>query len=147
MKRIIDGQAYNTDTATAVARYEYVDEKEYDTEATLYVTRGGAFFIVHKWAVDDQWKYHFEAVSRGEVERLVERTDNLEIIDEEALAPPPEASEEVEPGATIYVRLPASLKKRVDEAAKAEGVSVNVFAMRCLERCAAPKISIDAMIA
>lgn len=135
MKRVIDGQTYNTDTATAVARYEYVDDKDYDTEATIYQTRGAAFFIVHKWAVDDRWKFHFEAVSREEVNRIIEKTDNLEIIDEAAISSPPEAEAEAEPGATLYVRMPASLKRRIDEAAKDDGVSGNVWAMRCMERC------------
>ena len=48
---------------------------------------------------------------------------------------PPEAEAEAEAGATIYIRVPAALKRRVDEAAKAEGVSGNLWAMRCIERC------------
>ena len=138
MKRIIDGQTYNTDTSTIVARYEYKDDKGYDTEATLYQTRGGAFFLVHKWAVDDLWKFHFEAMTRDEVSRLVERTDNLEIVDEGAINEPPEAEAEAEPSATLYIRVPASLKKRVDDAAKESKVSGNVWAMRCVERCLEP---------
>ncbi len=48
---------------------------------------------------------------------------------------PPEAEAEAKPGATIYIRVPASLKRSVDEAAKAADVSGNVWAMRCVERC------------
>lgn len=139
MKRIIDGMTYNTDTATIVARYEYVDDRDYETEAILYQSRGGAFFLVHKWEVDGNWKYLFESMSRSEVDRLVEKTDNLEIIDEAAITEPPEAEAESEPGATLYVRVPASLKRRVDEAAKDEKLSGNVWAMRCVERCLEPK--------
>ncbi len=82
-------------------------------------------------------KFHFEATDRDEVLRLVETTDNMEIIDS-SLEEPPEAEAEAEPGATIYVRMPASLKKRVDDAAKAANLSGNVWTMRCLERCLAP---------
>ena len=35
MKRVIDGKSYNTDTATIVAKWEYKDQDDYDTEATL----------------------------------------------------------------------------------------------------------------
>jgi hypothetical protein len=48
---------------------------------------------------------------------------------------PPEATAEAEPGATIYIRVPASLKRSVDEAAKSEKLSGNVWAMRCVEHC------------
>ncbi len=127
MKRVIEGMTYNTDTASPAARYEYVDEKDYDVEATVYQTRGGAFFIVHTWQVDGQWKHHFETISRDEIQRLIEKGDQFEIIDEAAITEPPEAVAESEPGATLYVRVPASLKRRVDEAAKDEKLSGNVL--------------------
>lgn len=135
MKRVIEGQTYNTDTAVVVAKYEYVDDKGYDVEAVLYQTRGGAFFIVHRWTAAGDPKFHFEAITRDEVSRLVQNKDNLEIIDETAIAEPPEAAAEPEPGATLYVRVPASLKSRVDEAARLEDVSGNAWAMKCMERC------------
>lgn len=137
MKRVIEGQTYNTDTAVTVARYWYVDDKGYDVEAVLHQTRGGAFFIVHKWAVMEHWKFHFEAVTRDEVTRLVQSMDNLEIVDEAAIAEPPEAAAEAEPGATLYVRVPASLKSRVDAAAEIDEVSGNAWAMKCMQRCLA----------
>ena len=51
---------------------------------------------------------------------------------------PPQATAEAIPGATIYIRVPAALKRRVEEAADAEKVSGNVWAMRCVERCLEP---------
>jgi hypothetical protein len=139
MKRIIDGKTYNTDTATRVARYEYEDDNGYDTLATVYITKGGAFFVVHVWEIcendiDKITKQYFEAISRDELDRLVLR-QNIEIIDESVLQPPPEAVDEVEPAATIYVRVPAPLKKRVDEAATGAKLSANAWVMRCLENC------------
>jgi hypothetical protein len=50
MKRIIDGKAYNTDTALHVAHTEssYMDDRarEHDLVLDLYRTKGGAFFLV-----------------------------------------------------------------------------------------------------
>lgn len=135
MKRIIHGVTYNTDTARIVARWEYNDQDGYPTDATLYQTRGGAFFTVHKWEVDGKEKVYFEAVSRDEVLRLVERTNNLEIIDDSVLQDPPEAAAEAAPGATLYIRVPASLKDQLEELAQDAGVSLNTWMMRCAERC------------
>jgi predicted HicB family RNase H-like nuclease len=142
MKRVIEGKSYNTDTAAIVARWSYTDSDDYDTEATLYITKGGAFFAVHEWGVPradglgNDAKVYFEAMSRQEVDRLMERsTSDIEIIDERYLAEPPEAVAEDEPGATVAVRMPVALKARVDEAADAAKLSTNAWAMRCFERC------------
>jgi hypothetical protein len=140
MKRIIEWKTYNTDTATRVARYEYENASDYDTVATIYVTKGGAFFVVHVWQIwendidEKVSRHYFEAISGDELDRLVTR-ENIEIIDENVLLPPPEAVDEVEPAATIYVRVPAPLKKRVDEAAAGAKLSANAWVMRCLENC------------
>ena len=48
---------------------------------------------------------------------------------------PPEAAAEPVPGATIFIRVPTALKSAVDTAARAQKLSGNVWAMRCLERC------------
>jgi hypothetical protein len=142
MKRVIDGVSYNTATATVAARWEFEDENGYENEATLYQTRGGAFFVVYVWEVPSrQWgeeptkKTSFEALSREEVDRIVTKTQNLEIIDEKVLEGPPEATAEAAPAATIYVRVPASLKDRSEGAAKAEGLSINAYMTLCAERC------------
>jgi hypothetical protein len=136
VKRIIDGLTYNTDTATPVAKYEYTDPSGYDTEATVYQTRGGAFFIVHEWEVDEKPKVYFEASSRDEIMKLVERTNNLVILNEQILQEPPEAAAESAPAATLYIRVPATLKDRLDTLARHENVSLNTWTMRCVERCA-----------
>lgn len=138
MKRIIDGVTYNTLTATTVGRYEYENEKGYEVSATVYATRGAALFIVHAWNTDEgDAKYHFEAITRDALTRAIQTIDNFEIVDETLLEAPPEAEAEVEQSATIYLRVPASLKRRIDEASQAGGVSTNAWAMRCVERCLA----------
>jgi hypothetical protein len=48
---------------------------------------------------------------------------------------PPEAAAEAEPGATIYTRVPATLKRAADAAAREQNLSGNAWAMRCIERC------------
>ena len=48
-------------------------------------------------------------------------------------AEPPEAQAEAEPGATLYLRLPASLKARVEEAAEEAKLSTNAWCMKVLE--------------
>ena len=109
MKRVIDGKTYNTDTSTVVGRYEYKNQNENDVEATVYLNKGGAFFILHQWQVEFEEtvrsKHYMEAVTRAELEALVTDMDNFEIVDDEALQSPPEAGAEPEPGATIYVRV------------------------------------------
>ena len=146
MKRVIDGVTYNTDTATKVATWEYEDDNHYDTVATLYQTRGGAFFAVHVWEVPDsndipRSKVYFEAMSRDELQRMVERGDNLTILNSGILEEPPEAEAEEAPGATLYIRVPTSLKDKIEAAAGDEKLSINAWAMRCMESCLASRQS------
>jgi hypothetical protein len=152
MKRIIDGQTYNTDTATAVARYEYIDDKGFDTEATVFQTRGGAFFIVHTWIenADEEaaLKIYFEKSSREAVDRLalpggLPTGSSLTILNEAALSEPPEAAAEAEPGATVYFRLPQSLKDQIEARAVSAGLSLNSWLLRCAERCAREPVAAE----
>lgn len=139
MKWIIEGRTYNTDTAAIVGDYSYTDDFNREVEGRLYVTPGGAFFAVLETRVreghETRTKTSVEPLTRDDVEALTKRREGFRVIDEEALKAPPEAEAEVEPGATLYVRLPASLKKRVDAKAAAENLSANSWALRCLERC------------
>ena len=48
---------------------------------------------------------------------------------------PPEARAEDALNPTIYVRVPPSLKRRVEQAAETEKLSANSFVIRCLESC------------
>jgi len=156
LKRIINGKTYNTHTSTLIARYEYVDDKGYDTTANIFQNRSGAFFIAHEWSEETEkgWndieneksekkvmKYYFEASSREEITQLIARQDNFEILDERALTAPPEAEEEAEPAATAYLRLPIALKNRVEAAARKDGLSLNAWAIRCFENCAGHEVT------
>ncbi len=144
MKRIIGGKTYNTDTSSIVARYEYERAAGAEVEVTVYQTRGGALFEVRRWQerVDGGYgppeykaRAEFEPMDREALVRLVAETDGLEIIDNTVLEDPPEATAETKPEAVIFVRVPASLKQRLDDEARVAGQSANAFAARCLERC------------
>lgn len=141
MKRIIDGVTYNTDTSTVVARYSYDDDQGQRNDVTIYKTRGGAFFEVFLWnEFDREWqeynkKVYFQAISRDYLDQLVQRRDNLEIIDNSVLADPPEAEATANPERSMLIRVPASLGDRVTEAAKLAGLSMNSWTIRCLENC------------
>ena len=49
------------------------------------------------------------------------------------------------PAATIYVRLPTSLKTQFEAIAANEKLSVNAVAIRCMERCIADRMGITGM--
>jgi hypothetical protein len=148
MKRIVDGVTYNTETSTLLAKAEWEDRNERsptfggECEGELYQTRGGAFFLVITTRTNVKNKYD-EWEEREKVEcnpMTAERAQEwlLEGDVEVFLNPfedPPEAEAEEGAGSTIYIRVPAALKRDVDEAAREANVSGNVWAMRCVEQC------------
>jgi predicted HicB family RNase H-like nuclease len=148
MKRIVNGVTYNTDTATRLAQSLWTEifwgsEPADLVQGVLYQTRGGAFFDV-KEITRTEWDerersevaktfHEFEPLSPEKANAWLLRA-NVEVF-HNPFEDPPEATTEAEPGSSILIRVPASLKQRVDEAAKNAGLSVNVWAMRCLEGC------------
>lgn len=151
MKRVVDGVTYNTDTSTkvAVSEWEEVDEgpkTDIVVKQELFQTRGEAFFLLirKEWREFDQNEREWIRDERSEITPISrERAQGwllngqVEIIDSSVFGDPPEAEAEDKPGATIYLRVPASLKSRIETRAKDEGLSVNAWAMRCMERCLA----------
>ncbi|WP_438274394.1 hypothetical protein [Nitrobacter sp.] len=141
MKRIVNGVTYNTDTSTRLGMSRWDDDG--NITETLYQTRGGAFFL-HRETVSEVWNeedrskhlatvHTFKPQSPEDAHKWI-MTGEVEIF-RNPFDDPPEAAAEAEPGATIYIRVPASLKRAVDEAAKDDGISGNVWSMRCVERC------------
>lgn len=141
MKRIVNGVTYNTDTSTRLGLSTWDDDGKI-TE-TLYQTRGGAFFL-HRETVSEVWNeedrskhlatvHTFKPLGPEDAHKWI-MTGEVEVF-RNPFDDPPEAAAEAEPGATIYIRVPASLKRAVDEAAKRDGLSGNVWSMRCVERC------------
>jgi hypothetical protein len=168
MKRLIDGVTYNTETATLLARSNYEGDWNNwaaQGEGELYQTRGGAFFIVEKLEYIapgplDQFgnetvgappvtKMRFRKCSEDGARKWIiegdvgniqtsngrKKSDGVEVF----LNPFEEKVSEDETEGTIYARMPASLKRKIEESAKGDGISANSWAMRCFERCLSSK--------
>jgi len=144
MKRIVDGLTYNTDTSTLLAKAEWEFNNQFspyygaECGGQLYQTRGGAFFLVTTIHVKDddgelRDKVEFAAMTAERAQAWLLEGD-VEVY-RNPFEDPPEAAAEAEGGATIYIRVPAALKRDVDEAARKAEVSGNVWAMRCVEHC------------
>jgi hypothetical protein len=143
MKRIVNGVTYNTVTSTRLAQSRWEPDDNTKILGVLYQTRGGAYFVheeatLQVWNEDD--RQHERKVE--DTFRPLSPTDAHDWILEGEVEvfhnpfdDPPEATAEAEPAATLYIRAPAALKQRVDEAAREAKVSGNVWAMRCVERC------------
>ena len=145
VKRIVDGVTYNTATSTLLAQSEYETDYNHETYhciGKLYQTRGNAFFVheVVNLGYDDEG----DEVTRDKCNPLSSAqaqqwlmTGDVEVF-HNPFDEPPEAVAEEEPASTIYIRVPQSLKKQVDDAARAGQISGNAWAMRCIERCLSP---------
>jgi predicted HicB family RNase H-like nuclease len=142
MKRIIDGVTYNTDTSTRLAKSQYetlYNHESCECEATLFQTRGGAFFVHEKVTLwdkdyeDESTKNRFHALSANEAQAWM-MTGEVEVF-HTPFGEPPEAEAETESSATLYIRVPVSLKQRLDLAAQKSKLSVNSFMIRCSEKC------------
>lgn len=143
MKRIIDGVTYNTATATILAKRKWSSGGE-EKEDTLYQTNGGAFFLDHE-STHYRRSYHYEDKrirqpdTRNQFEPLTAEAAREWLSRSEAeiyhnpFGEPPEAGTEPESAATVYLRMPGSLKTRIEAAAKSEGQSVNAWALRTFE--------------
>ena len=143
MKRIIDGVTYNTDSSTKLGLSEYDTEfnhRQHACHGVLYQTRGGAFFVHEMIALgqnDDNgapiFKNRFRALGSDDAKKWL-MPDNCEVFHNPFDAPP-EAVSEPEQSTTVYLRVPQSLKKRIEKAAESDELSVNSWTLRCVERC------------
>jgi hypothetical protein len=143
LKRIVDGVTYNTATSRLLATSTWEDHDNDEHEEELYQTRGGAFFLVNTvtkkvWVERDrEWDerecIEVEPLDADRAQKWMMQGD-VEVIDN-PFGDPPEAEAETEPGSTVYVRVPPSLKRAIDQAAGKASLSVNAWAMQCLERC------------
>jgi hypothetical protein len=128
IKRVVDGKAYNTDTASFIwTNGDPMDPPEIDE--ALYQTRHGAFFL---------WRSHtaldYEDVvplSDEDAQKFCEIHGADVDVMERAFGAFPEAGA-AETRTTL--RLPGKLHQRVSASAAAAGVSVNTYIMRLLER-------------
>jgi hypothetical protein len=131
IKQIIDGKAYNTETAEVV--YDTFSNHTHDDHgslagAALHRTRHGAFFLL---VADHEGYPSIKPMTDAEAQTFLEKEKATEALDQ-CFGPFPEA------GAAerrLTIRIPGNLANRLEIAANAKGMSVNTYAMRCFERC------------
>jgi predicted HicB family RNase H-like nuclease len=133
------------ETSTLIAQRPWTSiDKNTRVWEGLYITRGGAFFTYRDTERDQVWnervgqveenvvEFSFMPKSREQAQEWM-LTGEVEVL-HNLFEEPPEAVAETETGATLYLRMPATLKRKIDDVAKADDVSANVWAVRCLER-------------
>jgi hypothetical protein len=124
MKRIVNGVTYNTGTSRKLARSTWINREDEEVTADLYQTRGGAFFVLHTWMQaiwnerdqegQERERNDLQPMSADQAQKWMLEGD-VEVFDN-PFEDPPEAAAEAEPGSTIYVRVPPSLKRAIDQA-------------------------------
>lgn len=142
MKRIIQGECYDTQTATLIAeaRYQGSDDKQ-NYEEALYRTSQGVFFLAAKGGVDTFYVALFQGgksapgtdiipLTSAEARRWLEDHDHIEIF-EKLFGAAPEAGKGF---ASLDLRLTHETKARLEQMARAEGKSVNEWLLRVIER-------------
>ncbi len=130
MKRIIDGRTYNIATATRVFE-DGPDDGRSMAWWGLYQTRHGAFFkvVVNH---DGEEVREFRPVTDAEAQALLEKHANHLVEQYFGEMPEGGAAER-----RLTIRIPGNLADRIESLAKTQGMSLNSYAMRCFERCAA----------
>jgi hypothetical protein len=140
MKRIINAKTYDTDMATLVAENTQHDNRGQTVRTALYQANDGAFFAVdeierehrHNGDWHTRTSYEWEVVGdAGDARRFCEKR-GLTIFEniEDVL---PEATFDHSAG-TISVQLPSSLRSVMMAESKKQNISLNAFALRCVER-------------
>jgi hypothetical protein len=137
MKRVVNGLVYDIDKSILVAR-TVLDANELKggvAFASLYRTPGGAFFSQERISGKDRQTGESENLNRfipltaSEAQEWVSKGD-VELVDDSFIGPPEATAEttaEFDVSATIYVRAPVSLKRRVEKAAAEAHMSVNGY--------------------
>ena len=132
MKRIVDGKTYNTETATRIAAVPD-DHRNPETHDALYQTRFGALFRYYGGLTPEGDYYEIlKPLDPAEAQAWLERGDFVEEI-EKLFGEQPEAGDRE---TRLTVRIPDSLKTRIEGLAAANKQSLNAWIMRCLETCA-----------
>jgi hypothetical protein len=139
MKRVVNGISYNTDTAL---RLGFDREVEMQGPTTLYQTKGGAFFLQFEmetsvWNESSRANVTvkepiFRPIGPGHAKDWLSEK-GVEVFHNPFKDKLSDTSER-EPGGTLAVRVPATLKRAVEQAAKNAGISGNAWTMRCIER-------------
>src|SRR5262249_15270257 len=146
VKRIVDSVTYDTETATPLAQSTW-ERGGVEVTGVLYQTCVGAFFVHEFWTkkiwierlsqAEKRDYNEFIPLSATEAQAWITEGE-VEVI-ASPFKDPPEVAAEPDLCATIFIRVPASLKQRVDKAAEVAKLSGNVWAMKCVERCLDPR--------
>ncbi len=151
MKRIINGKTFNSATATVIFRLENQEKGALRSEEingyldmeTLYRTRQGYFFLVDT-EIESNFDKEGFPVGAGPVERLKPLTPegalnwlrSHHVSEEQIRQQFGDHLKHMTEESTIYLRVPQSLKLRLEACADNKGQSLNTWVMRCLERAA-----------
>lgn len=131
MRRIIDGTAYDTETAELIKQIWY-DEEQAETNI-LYRTRLGAFFYWQRYYTPGYiLKEEITAITDDQAQKFLEQYCN-ELVERYFGEMPEGGSAE----RRLTLRMPNNLANRLEEIAKVKATSLNRYINRCLERCAA----------
>lgn len=140
MRQIIDGRAYDTERAKAIYTIDEeqrMAEIERDTGIsthaadyieTLYLTRGGAFFLHRVHNIGLEQPDDIEPITSQQAREWLETHANNLV--EEVFGSMAEAGLGQ---ASLSLRMPKVLKARVERAAVKRGQSTNGFIVRLLE--------------
>lgn len=145
IKQVIDGKAYNTETASFIHEYIEADEDEaeprhpfnmaqYPYAEQMFRTRFGKFFLIlrnepYRNPANDDVDLRDRAIPLEPEQAIkwMEKYCNAKIAE---YVDVPEAGE---PSTTLTLRLDKVLKIRLNAAAIEEGVSMNLWCVRALD--------------
>ena len=136
MRRIIDGTAYDTETAALIKNVQGHPDVAPEQSITLYQTRNGAFFL---WAryLTPGYNVAVEIVPLADDKAQQWLEDHANELVEQYFGSMPEG------GAAerrITLRVPNNLAIRLDLIAKSREIPLNRYINKCLERCAADDV-------
>jgi len=149
VKRIINGKTFNSETATVIFHLEKQEKgasrsKEIDgylDSETLYRTRKGNFFLMVTETKTNFDKEGFP-LGTGSVKRLKPLTPegaldwlrSHDVSEEQIRQQFGDHLKDMTEESTVYLRVPQSLKLRLEACANNNRQSLNTWVMRCLER-------------
>jgi HicB family len=133
-KRIIEGKTYNTETATQITGWSDFNYGGFERGEFLYQSRFGVFFRFSFF--DDGSENSHERITPLSPEAARTWLENNAgynpaLIDALFGEMPEAGSGEVK----YTLRMPESLRNRLNEKAKENNQSLNAWIIRCLERC------------
>ena len=138
MKRIMYGKTFNTDTATLIAQIgDPLPRPREDTSCeSLYQSRYGPYFLVREeylWVeqVGHEEKDTLDPLSAPQARSWLEQ-HRPDLVQEQFRETSNGGAREVK----FTLRMPESLRRRLEVLAKQREQSLNAWIIRCMENCA-----------